>query len=225
MKVILFLVFLILVNSCSIAETQSKNLELQTQETPVPETKNTIATKNQTSQDLIENLINAPKLINYAEDGAMDSSVLKLYNLYNVDTNGTTNAPVKEVADIVAIREKAIPLLIKHLDDNRPTSATFSGGYILDGQRVKVPVGHVCLDILRNIVDSSFYYDKNCETETRLEGCIKDGFYFRPDDYWVLGENDSNNFVERPIVRIVKANWQKAYKQGRLKYNFKVTWK
>ncbi|MBX7171312.1 MAG: hypothetical protein K1X72_10165 [Pyrinomonadaceae bacterium] len=221
MKVILFLAFLILVSSCSPTKTKMKALELQVQETPAPVTKNVITPENKAKPNLIENLINAPELINYGEDGAMDSSVLKLY----IIDDGTTTAPVKEVADIVALREKAIPLLIEHLDDNRPTSATFSGGYLRNGQRVKVPVGHICLDILLNIVDHSFYFDKNCEIETRLEGCIKDGFYSRPDDYWILGENDSNNFLERPIVRIVKANWKKAFKQGRLKYNFKVTWK
>lgn len=221
MKVILLFLILTLVISCSIPKTQSKAIELQTKNT-FPISTNTPTPKNLSKQDLIDNLVNAPKLVHYGEDGAMDSSVL---GLYLVD-DGTTTAPVKEVADIVALREKAIPLLIEHLDDNRPSSATFDGGYIRDyEQRVKVPVGHVCLDILRNIVDSSFYFDKNCEIETRLEGCIKDGFYFRPDDYWILGENDSNNFIERPIVRIVKANWQKAYTQGHLKYNFKVTWK
>ncbi|HMS41558.1 MAG TPA: hypothetical protein PKE69_15100 [Pyrinomonadaceae bacterium] len=219
MKVILLLLFLTLVISCSTPKTQSKALELQT-ENSVPISINTPAPKNTTKQDLIENLINAPKLVHYGEDGAMDASVLKLYN---IDTDGTTNPPVKEVADIVALREKAIPLLIEHLDDNRQSSATFHGGYLPDVvEKVKVPVGHVCLDILLNIVDSSFYYDKSCEIDTRLEGCIKDGLYFRPDDYWILG---GDSFVERPIVRIVKANWQKAYKQGRLKYNFKVTWK
>lgn len=223
MKVFLLLVFMVSAISCSTPKMQSKDLEIQSKEPLASNNPTPPALKNQTKEDLIDNLVNAPELVRYGEDGAMDSSVLKLYL---IDSDGTTNAPVKEVADIVALREKAIPLLIEHLDDNRPSSATFNGGYLPDSvQTVKVPVGHVCLDILLNIVDSSFYYDKNCQIETRLEGCVKDGFYFRPDDYWILGEFGSNYFVERPIVRIVKANWQKAYQQGRLKYNFKVTWK
>jgi hypothetical protein len=225
MKVILLLGLIILVNSCSTTKTQSETLKLQTAEIAAPASTNTPAPQNRTKQDLIDNLINAPKLVHYGEDGAMDASVL---GLYHVDTDGTTTAPAKEVADIVALREKAIPLLIEHLDDNRPSSATFHGGYLPDGvQRVRVPVGHVCLDILLHLVDNSFYLDKKCQIETRLEGCIKDGFYFRPDDYWIIGgfDDDDNNFMERPIVRIVKANWQKAYREGRLKYDYKVTWK
>lgn len=221
MKMFFLLTILLLLNSCSTPETQSKALD------SLPAVSSTVIPSNtqidpNKPKNLIDALATAPKLVHYGEDGARDASVLKLYIIDL--TNGITNAPVKEVADIVALREKAIPLLIEHLDDTRPSSATFDGGYISDGApRVQVPVGYICLDILLMIVDSKVYMGKlEAEDEVELGGGIKEGFYFRPDDYFLLG---GKHFIERPIVRIVKANWQKAFRAGRVKYNYLVTWK
>jgi hypothetical protein len=220
MKMFFLLTILLLLNSCSNPETQ--NIAL----VPLPVASSTVILSNtpidsNKPKSLIDSLIAAPKLVHYGEDGARDASVL---GLYNIDKNGMTNAPVKEVADIVALREAAVPLLIEHLDDTRPTSATFHGGYLPDSApRVKVPVGYICLDILLKIVDSKVYAGKlEIESEAELGGGVKDGFYFRPDDYWLLG---ADGFMVRPIVRIVKTNWQKAYREKRVKYDYKVTWK
>nr|MBA2736731.1 hypothetical protein [Pyrinomonadaceae bacterium] len=56
----------------------------------------------------------------------------------------------------------------------------------------------------------------------KAEGDLKDGYCFRPDDYKVYSDD---RFKNRPIVRIVKANWQKAYRDGKIKYDYKVAWK
>ena len=167
----------------------------------------------------IDALITAPDLyVNYVEDGAADGSVLAVYP----DSEGyATNPIAREVKDIVALRDKAVPLLIECLDDTRPTSATTSSGGYLTDKPVRVPVGHVCLDILINIVgvkNRSIYAE---EEHGGFGSEIKDGYYFRPDDYRVTGDT----FVERPIVRIVKANWQKAYRDGKIKYDYKAAWK
>ncbi len=172
-------------------------------------------TSTPSTENLIDALVNAPELVTYGEDGAHDATVLALY-LQNGDE---VVPPKKGVRDIVALKGKAIPLLIACLDDTRPTSAIFIGGYVSGKPYPRVPVGHVCLDILINISKNLDDNDKNCPRgESELGACIKDGFYFRPDDYTNLGQ-------ERPIVRIVKANWLKAYRNGRVKYDYVVTWK
>ena len=136
-------------------------------------------------------------------------------------SGNVTNTIAKEVKDIVALRDKAIPLLIEHLDDTRPTSATtFQGGYLTD-KPIRVPVGYVCLDILINIIGVKNRLIYSEEEHGGFGSEIKDGYYFRPDDYRIIGEI----FEERPIVRIVKANWQKAYRDGKIKYDYIVKWK
>ena len=168
---------------------------------------NSAKTSRPSNSSLIDALVAAPELVTYGEDGSHDASVLALYT-QDVDE---VIPPKKEVRDIVALKDKAIPLLIGCLDDTRKTSAIFNGGL--------VPVGHVCLDILLNISKNLDSNDKDCPRgESELGACIKDGFYFRPDDY------DGRGGV-RPIVRIVKANWLRAYRNGRVKYDYVVTWK
>ena len=189
---------------------------------PTPsESQITTSIKNSTSsnENLIDALVNTPNLyVKYVEDGAADGSVLAIYE----DGSGNmTNSIAKEVKDIVALRDKAIPLLIEHLDDTRPTSATTSqGGYLTD-KPIRVPVGYVCLDILINIVGVKNRLIYSEEERGGFGSEIKDGYYFRPDDYRIIGDI----FVVRPIVRIAKANWQKAYRDGKIKYDYVVMWK
>ena len=177
-------------------------------------------TSTTSNEKLIDALIAAPNLsVRYVEDGAADASVLALYE--NGDPNVARQNP-KEVLDIVALREKAIPLLIEYLDDTRPTSATVSGGGYLTDKPVRVPVGFVCLDILTSIIERNnkliFFED----ARDGFCGDMKDGYCFRPDDYKAY---DDDRFKERPIVRIVKANWQKAYRDRKFKYDDKAVWK
>lgn len=172
------------------------------------------------NEKLIDALVTAPNLyVQHVEDGGRDDSILALYE------NGDPNVPrqnPKEALDIVALREKAIPLLIECLDDTRPTSVTvIFGGYLTD-KPVRVPVGHVCLDILNSIVerDNRLFF-----VETPADGfCgdMQDGYCFRPDDYKFY---TGDRFKARPIVRVVKANWQKAYRNGKIKYDYKAVWK
>ena len=171
------------------------------------------------NENLVDALVASQNLyVEYVEDGAADGTVLALYP----DVNGIpTNTIAKEVKDIVALHNKAIPLLIAHLDDNRPTSAvTYGGGYLTD-KHIRVPVGFICLDILINIIGVNNKLVFSEEENGGFGSEVNDGYYFRPDDYRVLGDH----FIERPIVRIVKANWQKAYGAGKIKYDYVVTWK
>ena len=209
----LFLAFSFLsLASCSTPQIESRTVLPTPLKSPVV---NSAKTSNPSDESLIDALVAAPELVTYGEDGAHDATVLALY-LQNVDE---VIPPRKEVRDIVALKDKAIPLLIGCLDDTRPTSAIFIGGYVSGKPYPKVPVGHVCLDILIHIAKNLDDNDKDCPRgESELGACIKDGFYFRPDDYDGRGG-------ERAIVRIVKASWLKAYRNGRVKYDYVVTWK
>jgi len=210
----LFLAFSLLsLGSCSTtSQMQSQSVSPTPSESPVV---SFTKTSTPSTENLIDALVNAPELVTYGEDGAHDATVLALY-LQNGDE---VVPPKKGVRDIVALKGKAIPLLIGCLDDTRETSAIFIGGYVSGKPYPKVPVGHVCLDILIHISKNLDDNDKNCPRgEIELGACIKDGYYFRPDDYTNIGQ-------ERPIVRIVKANWLKAYRNGRVKYDYVVTWK
>lgn len=168
----------------------------------------------------IDALISAPNLhVKYVEDGAADGTVLAVYP----DSDGyATNPIAQEVKDIVGLRDKALPILIECLDDTRPTSATVSSGGYLTDKPVRVPVGHICLDILINIVgvENRLIY---AEAEYGGFGSeMKTGYYFRPDDY----RTDGKEFFEpRPIIKIVKTNWQKAYRDGQIKYDYKTPWR
>ncbi len=217
----LFLAFSLLsLASCSTTSQMQSQIVIPTSsDSPVVNFAKTSTTSN---ESLIDALVTAPELVTYGEDGAHDATVIALY-IRNVDE---VIPPKKEVRDIVALKDKAIPLLIECLDDTRPTSAIFIGGYISGKPYPKVPVGHVCLDILIQIAKNRDSNDKGCPRgEAELGACIKDGFYFRPDDYSPIGDGLGYGFQERAIVRIVKANWLKEYRNGRVKYDYVVTWK
>ena len=179
-----------------------------------------LKTSTTSNEKLIDALVTAPNLfVRYVEDGAADNSVLALYE------NGDPNVPrqnPKEVLDVVALREKAIPLLIECFDDTRPTSAAVLFGGYLTVNPVLVPVGFICLDILTSIIERNNKLIFVEEPSDGFCGDMKDGYCFRPDDYKSYGDD---RFKKRPIVRIVKANWQKAYRDGKVKYNYKVEWK
>lgn len=146
----------------------------------------------------IDALTTAPSLVVYSEDGAADATV--------------TENPSREVRAIVNLRSSAIPLLIAHLNDTRPTSAKFKGN--------PVPVGHVCLDILTNIVSAPEILIKDC-ADDGLGACVGGGYYFRPDAFTRKG----SGFVAGREVARVKANWQRAYRRGGVKFRYPAWWK
>ena len=145
----------------------------------------------------IDALTLAPKLVVYGDDGAADATV--------------TENPPPEVRAIVTLRSRSIPLLIAHLDDARPTSAKFNGN--------PVPVGHVCLDILTNIVSAPGILIKDC-ADDGLGGCVDGRYYFRPDAFLRKG----GGFVVSRGVARAKANWLRAYRRGDLKFKYPSWW-
>ena len=135
----------------------------------------------------------------YVEDGAADGSVT------------SPASPPEPVNNILELGPKAIPILIACLDDTRLTSAMFEGGFTWR-KPIRVPVGHVCLDIWLHIVgENRHVFDWECGDDG-LGACVKEGYYFRPDEYYPVGNSDE--YIARLGVRVTKANWLRAYQRG-----------
>lgn len=145
----------------------------------------------------------------YGDDGAADATVMEAKE---------TTAP--EVRSIVELGSQAIPLLIRHLDDRRLTSATFHTYEGRTQKIIQVPVGHICLDILTHITNAPKIFADECGDDG-LGACIDSKFYFRPDDYHLEGENLKWN----AIAHTAKINWQNAYKKGWVKFSYPTWWK
>lgn len=162
-------------------------------------------------ESYIDALVCSPNLhVNYISDGAADMSV--------VDMSKEEAAP--EVRNVVELGSKAIPFLIRHLDDRRLTSATIS---VYEGRTKKstpVPLGHICLDILTHVIKAPKIFDYECGDDG-FGACIESGFYFSPDDYHL----ENGELKGNAIVYTTKKNWQKAYKKGWIKFNYPSWWK
>jgi hypothetical protein len=159
----------------------------------------------------IDTLVSAPKLVTYSNDGAADATVTEVGS----NAMGIVENPIPSVRDIVNLGANAIPLLIAHLDDTRPTSAIF------DTNRPRtVPIGYVCLDILTHIIQARGILIEDC-ADDGLGACIRPGYYFRPDAYTRQGKR----YVAHSDVRHVKLKWRQAYLKGLARFQYPHWWK
>ena len=111
-----------------------------------------------------------------------------------------------EVIQILKLRKRAIPLLIRHLDDKRifknMVTCCTTDGSNGDGTE-KVSVGEGVFNILTSIIrQSSPIYDVKClkkdrQFEESSDDCMRDKYYW------------GNN---------MKRNWLKAYRAGKIHY-------
>jgi len=143
----------------------------------------------------------------YFEDGAADASVL-----YPYDSKGAYLLPADAVLSFLALQQRSLPVLIDCLNDGRLTNAVFDGNRITE--RMRVPVGYVCLDILTGFVSGKPVSDPACSNDG-LGACMNDGFYFRPDDYFLCSDKDCD---PRPWVLVVQRNWRRMFLAGRLRF-------
>ncbi|MGB9071049.1 MAG: hypothetical protein WCC22_00125 [Terriglobales bacterium] len=155
---------------------------------------------------LVDELVSTPDFgIVYIADGAGDGTVLN-------------DKPAGAVKKIVNLRDAAIPVLIRHLDDTRITSAKYKGGAYWDNP-IAVPVGYLCLDILSQIVkDKKVLFvqgRRDCDFDG-MGACIQSKYYFNPDDYSMRGER----LLPGRKVLTAKRNWEAAQKAGLLKFRF-----
>lgn len=155
---------------------------------------------------VIDELVATPDFgIVYVADGAGDGTVLN-------------DRPSTAVKDIVKIKDAAIPILIRHLDDMRLTSARYKGGGYWNDP-IAVPVGYVCLDILSQIVRDNKTLFVEGRRDCDLDGvgaCIEPPYYFDPFNYTTNGKR----VVPGKQVLIAKRNWEYARNRGLLKFRF-----
>lgn len=164
----------------------------------------------------IDALAAAPSLVVYSEDGAADATVTNV----GANNSGVVENPIPEVRAIINLGARAIPLLIAHLNDTRLTSATFNGGFTR-GTPIRVPVGHVCLDILTHIIGNNPHiFIRGC-ADDGLGACLKGEYYFRPDEYYPAGRD----YIAREGVHVAKVNWLRAYRKGLIKFQYPDWWK
>jgi hypothetical protein len=155
---------------------------------------------HEATEDLIGELASTPDFgIVYVADGAGDGTVL----------NDKPSAAVKK---IVNLSDAAIPLLIRHLDDTRTTSAMYKGGKYW-AKPITVPVGYLCLDILSQIVKDKKELFVQGRRDCDFDGmgaCIRSKYYFYPEAAYLRSSK----------VPSVKGNWEAANQVGLLKFRF-----
>jgi hypothetical protein len=144
-----------------------------------------------------ERLISALLPVNfeniYADDGMADGTVTDAGTV----TARYGDKAYAKVRQIIALGPRAIPLLIEHVDDARPSKTLFNGR--------PVPMGHIALDILIHVAgDNSRIYIADC-ADDGLGACLEPAYYFRPD-------------AKRDEMRRVKHNWKRLYRSGAVSF-------
>ncbi len=141
--------------------------------------------------------------IAYAEDGAADATVL-------FPPDEKLRDPISE---LVRLGYRSVPLLIDCLDDGRTTSASFRGSTV--SKPMNVPLGYVCLDVLIGISKAGPVHVAGC-ADDGLGACVKQEYYFRPDDYSRCWQD---HCLPRPWVRLVQQNWKRLFRQKRIRFD------
>jgi hypothetical protein len=150
-----------------------------------------------------EKMISALAAIDFGSvysDVSGDGSVTEQGRLATSGPDAEAFAQIKAIVDL---REMAIPLLIQHLDDARPTQTTFD--------EKPVPLGHIALDILLHIVGENHKILVTDCANDGLGSCFRPGYYFRPD-------------AKLPRMRIVKQNWMRSLRQGEIAFVYPQSW-
>lgn len=138
----------------------------------------------------------------YVEDGAADGSVTEEWRLSESGPEAKAKA-FAQVKAVVNLRDSALPLLIEHLNDARPTQTQFNGK--------PVPLGVIALDILSRIIGpNSEVFDLDC-ADDGLGACFNSGYYFRPD-------------ASLAEMRNVKGKWLRLYRRGAVKFKYPLLW-
>ena len=148
-----------------------------------------VSGQNQQEQ-LITALTHTDLKIHYQDgDGASDATVMQ--------------TPLPLIRQIINLKAAAIPLLIKHLTDQRLTNATFRNRKLRTNQ---VTVGYICLDILTSISKGGDIQIQDC-ADDGLGACYNFRYYFLPD--------------AKPTERKkIQRAWVKAYQTGKIKFQY-----
>lgn len=150
---------------------------------------------------LVSDLQVADYPVTYINDGAGDESVLNTLHY----SDGRNKECRDLLTQVIGLKEKAISLLIGHLDDMRPTKARYQ-----QDERLSVPFGFVCLDILLQITDSPAVIHE-CK-EDGMGACVHSPYYFMPD-------------ASASKAAAAKGHWQALYQKGEIKYVYPEWWR
>ncbi|MFZ0708099.1 MAG: hypothetical protein WAM71_21045 [Candidatus Korobacteraceae bacterium] len=140
------------------------------QQAPHPKSSTVAASKNEA---LIDALTNVPFGEVYSEDISNNNSIT--YFGKSVSENpGDGVVPAPQLRAIAELGQVAIPLLISHLTDQRPTRAIYN--------QQPVPVAYLALDLLLHMTDMNDerVVVPGCE-QHGLGDCMQPEFYFSPD--------------------------------------------
>lgn len=140
------------------------------QPAPAAKPSNVAATKNEA---LIDALRTVPFGEVYTEDITTNNSIAYFGKPLS-ENPGDGVVPAPQLKAIADLGEPAIPLLISHLADQRPTLATY--------HQQPVPVAYLALDLLLHMTDMNDerVVVPGCE-QHGLGDCMQPEFYFSPD--------------------------------------------
>jgi hypothetical protein len=116
-----------------------------------------------------------------------------------------------EVKRILDQKEKALPLLIAHLDDMRPTRMINCCN-----ENPVLTVGDACLNMLSVIVrPAEPMFDKACVAEQDNQSfCLDEDYQFTMSSFVRRG----NRRVPNKEVLTAKRNWMKAYRENKIQF-------
>jgi hypothetical protein len=147
---------------------------------------------------LMEALAKAEMGAIYVDDGAGDGTV-----------TDAPEGPDPRVKAVVDLRNAALPLLIRHLDDPRPTHTSFRVRPAFSDR--PATLAHVALDILTHMTElNDKIYIPDC-ADDGLGACFQPGYYFRPD-------------ASVKEMKNVKDKWQKLYRRGGVVFRYPPDW-
>ncbi len=162
---------------------------------------NVAATKNEV---LIDALRTYPFGEVYTEDITVTNSITYVgKKLSDGDAGVVPAPPVRAIADL---GQAAIPLLIGHLTDQRPTLAQY--------RQQPVPVAYLALDLLLHMTDMNDerVIVPGCE-QHGLGDCMQPEFYFSPDT------TDPNTLAS------VQKDWVDENKKQPIKFIYPSWWR
>jgi hypothetical protein len=171
------------------------------QPAPPAKASNVAATKNEA---LIDALRSYPFGEVYSEDITTPNSITHFGKKLSETDEGVVPAP--PVRAIAELGQAAIPLLISHLTDQRPTLALY--------RQQPVPVGYLALDLLLHMTDMNDerVVVPGCE-QHGLGDCMQPEFYFSPDT------TDPNTLTS------VQKDWVEEYKKQPMKLMYPSWWR
>jgi hypothetical protein len=172
------------------------------QPAPSPKPSNVAASKNEA---LIDALTTCPFGDVYSDDISTTNSIT--YFGKSVSENpGDGVVPAPQVRAIVDLGRAAIPLLISHLTDQRPTLAQY--------RQQPVPVAYLVLDLLLHMTDMNDerVVVPGCE-QHGLGDCMQPEFYFSPDT------SDTNTLAS------VKKDWSDENKRQPINFVYPPWWR